>query len=94
MRLVAYGGKMGGMWRKFITAPYWIHLLVDTIISQGIWWLITMLFDTPILIRSIIAGVILIAGMFCVAWYLPKLTPQPTVVSTQPNNKPIKKSSP
>lgn len=35
-----------------------------------------MIFETPILARSIIAGVMLIAGMFCVAWYLPKLAPQ------------------
>ena len=53
--------------RKFLSAPYWIHLLVDTVIGQAIWWVISMVIGTPILERSIIAGVILIAVIFAVA---------------------------
>lgn len=62
--------------RRFLTAPYWVHLLVDTAISQVIWWGVTQIFETPIIVRSIIAGIILIAAMFCVAWYLPRLAIQ------------------
>ncbi len=36
-----------------------------------------MIIHTPILIQSIIAGLVLIATIFAVAWYLPKLSPKP-----------------
>lgn len=61
--------------RKFLSAPYWIHILVDTIIGQFIWWVVSMIIGTPILVRSIIAGAILIAVIFAVALYLPKISP-------------------
>lgn len=59
--------------RKFLSAPYWVHLIIDTIIGQFIWWIISMIMGTAILVRSIIAGAVLIATIFAVAYYLPKL---------------------
>lgn len=61
--------------RKFLSAPYWIHLAVESIIGQGIWWILSQIIGTTIIIRSIIAGIILIATIFAVAWYLPKISP-------------------
>jgi hypothetical protein len=61
--------------RKFLSAPYWVHLLVDTIIGQSLWWGISKVLETPILARSIIAGAIFIATIFAIARYLPKLSP-------------------
>lgn len=63
--------------RRFLSAPYWIHLLVDIVIGQVIWWGVTMFMKTPIEIQSIIAGLILIATIFAVALYLPKLSTLP-----------------
>jgi hypothetical protein len=60
--------------RKFKSWPYWIHLIIDTVIGQAIWWMLSMIIHTPVLIQSIIAGVVLIATIFAVAWYLPKLS--------------------
>jgi hypothetical protein len=62
--------------KKFLSAPHWIHLIVDTLIGQFIWWVISMMIGTPILVRSIMAGIILIATIFAVAWYLPRLSPR------------------
>lgn len=70
--------------RKFLSAPYWVHFLVDTVIGQLIWWVISMILGTPILIRSIIAGVILVATILAVAWYLPKLSPKKNQEATLP----------
>lgn len=61
--------------RDFLSAPYWIHVLVDTIIGQVVWWIVSMIIGTPILARSIIAGAILIAVIFAVALYLPRISP-------------------
>lgn len=70
--------------RKFLSAPYWVHLLVDTIIGQLIWWGFSKLLGTSILIRSIIAGAVLIATIFAVALYLPKLSPKKKQEATSP----------
>jgi hypothetical protein len=59
--------------RRFLSAPYWVHLIIDTIIGQVIWWAISTIMGTAILVKSIIAAVILVATIFAVAWYLPKL---------------------
>jgi hypothetical protein len=59
--------------RKFLSAPYWVHLLVDTVIGQLIWWGISWAIGTSILTRSIIAGAILVVTILAVAYYLPKL---------------------
>jgi hypothetical protein len=60
--------------QRFKERPYWIHLIIDAIITQAIWWGISMLvFHTPVILQSIIAGILLLGAMFIVAWYLPKL---------------------
>lgn len=79
------------MWifNRFKTAPYWIHLTVDTAITQGIWWGVSKMLTTPAVVQSIIAGVILIATIFAVALYLPKISP---VLSVTSKTKPITNS--
>jgi hypothetical protein len=69
--------------RKFLSAQYWVHLLVSTVIGQLIWWVISMIVGTPILVRSIIAAVVLVATVFAVALYLPKLSPKLSGASTE-----------
>lgn len=58
--------------QKFKTMPYWIHLTIDTIVGQVIWCGASKMLKTPIEIQSVIAGLILIATIFAVAWYIPK----------------------
>jgi hypothetical protein len=54
------------------TLPYWMHLLVDSLVTQGIWWGLTIVIQAPLLVKSIFAGLILVATIFAVAWYIPK----------------------
>jgi hypothetical protein len=51
-----------------------IHIVVVEIIITTIWYGVSKLISTPS-IREIGFLVIFIAGLFAVAWYLPKLTP-------------------
>lgn len=62
--------------RKFLSAPYWAQLLISTAIGQLIWWGFSKMLGTSILVRSIIAGAVLVATIFAVALYLPKLSPK------------------
>lgn len=61
---------------RFKSLLYWQHLAIDTIITQGVWWGLSKMIHTPVLIQSIIAGLVLVATIFAVAWYLPKLSPK------------------
>jgi hypothetical protein len=59
--------------QRFKSWPYWVHLIIDTIVGQALWWGISELLKTPVEIQSIIAGIVLVATIFAVAWYLPKI---------------------
>jgi hypothetical protein len=53
-----------------------VHLVLFEAISQFLWWLAGLLFSA---IPEVAKGwgflIIFVAGMFAVAWYLPKLSP-------------------
>jgi hypothetical protein len=58
---------------RYKSLPYWIHLIIGEAITQTIWWVVTTIMGTDILVKSIIAGILLLGVVFAVAWYLPKI---------------------
>lgn len=68
-RLINIKEKLGiPSWRAII------HIIVVEIVITAIWYGVSKLVSTP-LIREIGFLVICVAGLFAMAWYLPKLTP-------------------
>jgi hypothetical protein len=48
---------------KFKTLSYWVQLLITEGIAQGIWWGVSKMIHAPLFLQSVIAGVIVVAGM-------------------------------
>lgn len=61
-------------WREFISWKFWLHTAIVDIILTGIWFGVNKLAAIIPLVRDIGFLVLIIAGMFCVAWYLPRLS--------------------
>ncbi len=86
--------KIPRYWSEFISWKFWLHTIIVDLILAGIWLGINKLTSILPIIRDIGYLALLIAGMFCVAWYLPKLTPQYMGSKNKPSisSIPLKKS--
>jgi hypothetical protein len=63
-------------WQELISWRFWLHTTIVDVILTGIWFGVNKLTIILPIIRDAGFLILLIAGMFCVAWYLPKLAPQ------------------
>ncbi len=61
-------------WQELISWKFWLHTIIVDIILAGIWFAINKLITIQPITRDIGFLLLLIAGLFAVAWYLPKFS--------------------
>jgi len=61
-------------WQELISWRFWLHTAIVDILLAGIWFGINKLTTIVPIIRDIGFLILLVSGMFSVAWYLPKLS--------------------
>jgi hypothetical protein len=59
-------------WQELISWKFWLHTVIVDAVLAGIWFVINKLITIQPIIRDIGFLLLLIAGLFAVAWYLPK----------------------
>lgn len=72
-------------WQELISWRFWLHTAIVDVILTGIWFGVNKLTIILPIIRDTGFLILLIAGMFCVARYLPKLSPQFAGMKTKSN---------